>query len=125
MIYGSRSFLRVLLVLAVALFTMATIVQCTQNINLTHEAKYLEALTWYNDNLEIYLGHYRQADEATQAEWKEKYHPIFITGDQALKAWKLALPAVDVVEKERAWMEAKREILGSLVSLGLVEVKTK
>jgi hypothetical protein len=125
MIYGSRSFLRVLLVLAVALFTMATIVQCTQNINLTHEAKYLEALTWYNDNLEIYLGHYRQASPETQAEWKEKYHPIFIAGDQALRSWKLALPAGDAVEKEKVWMEAKRQILASLVSLGFVEIKTK
>lgn len=91
---------------------------CIYNFNLTQEARYLEALSWYNDNLELYLIHYRVQPEAVKAEWREKYHPIFQIGDIALSAWKGNMP-----QGEEAWLTAKKQILAALLTLNIVEVK--
>ena len=102
-----------LILMAVSLFGCA---QCT--VNLTQEARYYEALKWYNDNLELYLTHYRAQTPDTQAIWKAKYHPIFKMGDLALTTWKGTVP-----QGEDAWLQAKRQILAALLTLNVVEVK--
>ena len=92
---------------------------CTHlNLNLTPEAKYLTALEWYNTNLELYLTHYRGQTPEVKAEWAEKYHPIFRAGDIALATYRVGLP-----QGEAKWMEAKREILATLLALEIVEVQ--
>ena len=102
-----------LILMSISLFGCTTL-----TINLTPESKYLEALEWYNDNLELYLTHYRVQPEAVKAEWREKYHPIFQIGDIALTTWKGQMP-----QGEESWLTAKRQILATLLTLNIVEVK--
>ena len=93
---------------------------CSQLVNLTPEGRYYTALKWYNDNLEEYLAHYNALSETEQAKWRENYHPIFMAGDKALNAWKSALGSA---EAEQGWKDAKKQILGLLISLGIVEIE--
>lgn len=89
----------------------------TTPFNLTPEAKYYTALDWYNDNLELYLTHFKAQTPEVQAEWKAKYHPIFQAGDIALTAWK------GKSQGEEGWTAAKKQILAALLTLNIVEVK--
>lgn len=106
----------------VSLFAVVAVLLagCSFTANLTREARYYDALKWYNDNLEEYLAHYNAISPEQQAVWKEKYHPIFQIGDKALDAWK---GAAGSAEAEQGWKDAKKQILGLLVSLGIVEIQ--
>jgi hypothetical protein len=93
---------------------------CTLNQNLTPEAKYLQALKWFNDTQTTYLAQYKVAGPQTQADWHAKIDPLFDTGDQILDAWKKG-----DASQEQLWIALQQNLIKMLTTAGVIQVQTK
>lgn len=85
--------------------------------NLTPEKKYLTALTWYNDNLEIYLDSYDRASEATRSKWDAEIKPLFEEAGAVLDLWAAGQAG------ETDWASMRTRLVLALINSGLIVVE--
>jgi hypothetical protein len=112
--------------LAVSLAIIFLLAGCaTFTSNLTHEAKYLSALSWYNDNLEAYLNAYDNAPPGLQEDWDVKISPLFILGEQALRDYKASIFSEQGSpgDARRFWLSVKEKLLRALVTAKIIKIK--
>lgn len=115
---------RLLFVMFCALFMACFLSACsTTQSNLTPQEKYYTAVSWYNDNLSLYLSHYQAASPATKEEWKSNVDPLFKTGARVLDAWKLSLgTSGGAANSEQLWNNIRTELLGLFIHYGFITV---
>lgn len=114
----------VLIAVALACLIMG-MVGCAQTWNLTPSAKYYSALKTFDQNIETYLVQYRAASPETQAKWKKNIDPLILAANQALQTWRLSMGTTSAASKEQAWLTAQRQVMGMLISSGIIKVEGK
>jgi L-ribulose-5-phosphate 3-epimerase UlaE len=85
---------------------------------LRSKKAYMAAVKEFALTLQKYNTYYDQADEATQAKWKENIDPAFKQVDLALAAWKLAMDNnFDPAANEQAYLQLKADLLVLLLNV--------
>lgn len=101
-----------------AILLVLSFVGCA-TLGLTNpKQQYLIARQQYNDTVEQYLNLYGLSDEATQAEWKKVYHPVFKSGFSALDGWGLAIDSnKDPAAERKKFENIRKDAIAILLKL--------
>ena len=88
------------------------------SVALKQDKAHMVAVKEFALTLQDYNRHYAMADEATQAEWKAKYDPLFKEANTVLDDWEKALDNNwDPATMEQTWLSLKARLLALMLDV--------